>query len=289
MTTHTRESLAAVLRNSAFAAHADEWVARAAPSIVITRKHGTAALGQSRFGGQPDLPADFEWPRAQGRSMSFLCQLNFAEAATQSAEEALPSNGHLVLFYDEAGYAWGFDPADREDWRVEYFPAGTRLERRAAPKDVCAGGNHKECVLRFERDWVLPEFECDELPEPLRAELTDNDERMEQYGELWGLLGFFTYQHRLLGYAQPKQGDMKLECQLVSNGIYCGDESGMSHPRARALAAGAADWRLLLQIDTDEEGPEWMWGDLGRLYLMIRDQDLRACAFDRSWLILQCA
>ena len=31
-----------------------------------------------------------------------------------------------------------------------------------------------------------------------------------------------------------------------------------------------------------------MWGDLGRLYYWIREQDLRRQAFDASWLVLQC-
>ncbi len=59
---------------------------------------------------------------------------------------------------------------------------------------------------------------------------------------------------------------MKLECQLASNGLYCGDGDAYGSPQGRALADGAEDWRLLLQIDSDEDGPGWMWGDLGRIY-----------------------
>jgi hypothetical protein len=33
--------------------------------------------------------------------------------------------------------------------------------------------------------------------------------------------------HHLGGYPDPIQGeDMELDCQLASNGLYCGDESG---------------------------------------------------------------
>lgn len=31
-----------------------------------------------------------------------------------------------------------------------------------------------------------------------------------------------------------------------------------------------------------------MWGDLGRLYFWIRDDDLAARRFEKAWLILQC-
>ena len=58
--------------------------------------------------------------------------------------------------------------------------------------------------------------------------------------------------HRLLGHPDPVQGDMQLECQLASNGIDCGDAGGYRDPRVPALRPGAADWRLLLQIDSDD-------------------------------------
>jgi uncharacterized protein YwqG len=66
---------------------------------------------------------------------------------------------------------------------------------------------------------------------------------------------------------------MQLECQLVTNGLYCGDASGYDDPRRRALETGATDWRLLLQIDSDDVLGS-MWGDSGRVYFWIREQDV---------------
>jgi uncharacterized protein YwqG len=62
---------------------------------------------------------------------------------------------------------------------------------------------------------------------------------------------------------------------------------GYQDPRAKALEAGAADWRLLLQVDSDENAT-MMWGDTGRVYFWMRDEDLRAARFERVWTILQC-
>ena len=57
--------------------------------------------------------------------------------------------------------------------------------------------------------------------------------------------------------------------------------------RAKELRNGAADWRLLLQIDTDDDLGV-MWGDGGILYAWIREEDARAGRFDRTWVVLQC-
>ena len=80
---------------------------------------------------------------------------------------------------------------------------------------------------------------------------------------------------------------MELECQLASNGVYLGDGKAYGDARYDHLRAGAHDWRLLLQLDSDETA-EMMWGDSGMLYYWIRQQDLRALDFSNTWLVLQC-
>ena len=48
-------------------------------------------------------------------------------------------------------------------------------------------------------------------------------------------------------------------------------------------------WQLLFQLDTVESGGfELMFGDCGRIYFYIRNEDLAARRFDRVWLIQQC-
>jgi uncharacterized protein YwqG len=93
--------------------------------------------------------------------------------------------------------------------------------------------------------------------------------------------------HRCGGHPQEIQGDMRLECQLVTNGIYCGDPSGYQDPRRAVLERGAADWHLLLQVDSDEKRLGWMWGDAGRVYFWARRQDIEATEFGGAWAVLQ--
>ena len=81
--------------------------------------------------------------------------------------------------------------------------------------------------------------------------------------------------HQIGGYPCPVQSDsMEAQCHDIARrlGPHGGD---------------AADWRRLLQLDTDDEAG-MMWGDVGTLYFWIREQDARAGDFSKTWMILQC-
>lgn len=94
--------------------------------------------------------------------------------------------------------------------------------------------------------------------------------------------------HQMMGYPSPVQNTgMELECQLASNGIYIGNPEGYRDPRRAELEPSAPAWKLLLQLDTDDD-TGMMWGDVGTLYFWIREQDARCRDFSKVWMILQC-
>jgi uncharacterized protein YwqG len=72
--------------------------------------------------------------------------------------------------------------------------------------------------------------------------------------------------HKILGWPDTIQNDMEAQCGEL---------------------AGRKDWRLLLQLDSEEDA-RIAWGDAGRLYCWIRNRDLKAKCFDRCWVLLQC-
>jgi len=184
---------------------------------------------------------------------------------------------------------WGFDPKDKGGFRVFYFgDAVGELSRTAPPaippKKLLFGlvsqnktvREYEACALDFAPLLTLPDdFQSVGLVE----------EMSDQYFELLESLGGH---HRLLGYSEPIQGEMELECELVTNGLYCGDSRGYNESRAKELEKTCHHWRLLLQIDSDDENSDMMWGDAGRLYFWIKEEDLRQKRFDECWLISQC-
>jgi uncharacterized protein YwqG len=241
-------------------------------------------LGQSRIGGQPDLPPQFQWPRFDGLGLSFIAQLDLAEIAAQPSVLPLPKEGHLAFFYDSDQRTWGFDQEDRGSALIVYFsgPASSFV-RTEIPDDVSEAGRFNCCSLQYTLDENLPDpwsaYYDPELSEDERELVSDYDEAARDA---------FGPRHRLGGHADCVQNPMELDCQLVTNDLYCGNATGYNDPRRKTLDPGAFDWRLLLQVDTDDDAGI-MWGDCGRIYYWIRDEDLRAMDFDKCWLILQCS
>lgn len=263
---------------------ADALCEAALPSIrlLVDRQADATEAGVSRLGGSPDLPPDAPWPAEEdGTPLSFIAQLDMRQMAAHDVEGILPRAGLLSLFYAAASQrAWGFDPADHDAWAVIHITDVAEVKPREAPGTVPAEG-------RFAAVGLSPEVELTFVPWESFAIAGLGMTRPELRAYAHVLPAGDSTIHRLLGHPDPVQGDMQLECQLVTNGLYCGDASGYRDPRAARLRPGAADWRLLFQVDSQDEAG-MMWGDLGRLYYWIRHEDLIAGNWDRTWLILQC-
>lgn len=285
-----REGLAEAIEHTGLGDHAEAILPLALPAISLFPDENEG--GRTRFGGDPDLPAETPWPEWENGPLAFICQIALDDVAPLDPEGALPASGSLAFFYDAEGVRpdgeggiWGFDPKDAGGARVLHVDG--ELSRRSRPSDD--GGVVEERSLRAEGALTIPpsgspEIEAIELGRDEADRYLDLEEAVER---LRGYQDEFDVIHQLLGHPDQIQGDMKLECQLVTNGLYCGDSSGYEDPRAAELERGAADWRLLLQVASDEDAGA-MWGDLGRLYYWVREQDLRRQAFDASWLVLQC-
>jgi len=212
--------------------------------------------------------------------LSFLAQINLRDFP--ESIEGLPEEGLLSFFYDAEEQPSGYDPKDGDRWLVEYVdPRRGELSPVSPPGELRTEFQFKKCAVAFEPEVTLPDWAS------LRS-MTDVDLDAYLYlqEQLIGSSG--AMHHRLMGHHQVVQNPMELECQLASNGVYCGNPASYLNPRVETLRPGADDWRLLLQLDSDDELVGWMWGDVGRLYFWIRSEDLRDLRFDRTWLCLQC-
>lgn len=247
-------------------------------------------IGSSKFGGCPDLPPDIDWFRTEIADipMSFLAQVNLAEAAPFDVENKLPKQGMLYFFYDCSpdGMVWGFDPEDSDGWKVFFYDGDlSLLTRRKTPDDLEADDNG----MLFGAARMCFES-CMELPSPESDLCNSIDLPDEEDDDLywdWVDDACADGTNKLLGHADPVQSGMELECEYVTHKISCGTPDGYRLAKQQGLDKNAKHWNLLLQIESNEE-LGMMWGDLGRLYFWITDEDLAARNFENSWLILQC-
>lgn len=257
------------------------------------------AIGQTKIGGKPDFPSEITWVtepniiETEGKasfifknnekgivrkSLSFIAQINLSETAPFDSENLLPKTGILYFFYSAEQEAWGFAPTDKDSFRVFYWNGDfAELKRIDFPTDLPEHSCFKPCLVEISSEVSLPSYDHEVY----------NDFEDGEDDRFWENVHDNGSINKMLGYSDNIQNPMELECELVTNGIYTGDPSGYNDPRVKALEPNAKDWRLLLQIASNEEN-EMMWGDCGRLYFWIKKQDLLNKQFEKSWFSFQC-
>ena len=201
----------------------------------------------------------------------------------------------LYFFYELEAMSWGFDPKDKGSARVYYYPGDVSgLNRTELPSELPNEYHIPEMAISFSSVTETPGFE--ELTELLDGlDKLKHQARMNLLNEYDAARGADSVEkktdgriNKLLGYADLVQGDMLLEGELTAGGINTGDPDGYANISAEQKE-NSKNWRLLFQLDsicTDEY--ELLWGDMGRIYFYIKDEDLRNLNFEDCWLVLQC-
>lgn len=276
-----RAECVAALTRVGLGEHAEAIAALGAPAVSIhTTRVDEAAipLGASRIGGSPDLPADVPWPEWQGKPLSFLAQFDLRHVALFAPAGALPDAGFLSFFCDaELDGPWD-DPAYAGGGRVMWHPARTPLVRRSAPSmDVEV---FPACEVSMSSVLTAPE------PDVVVGALDIRSAKAE-YALYEALDALETGpRHHLLGHSYPIQNIPAVECVYAIGGLY--GSGKWDSARAEQLRPTAAEWKLLFQLDSDDEAG-MMWGDVGMLYFLVRESDLRDWRFDRGRMVFQCS
>ena len=251
---------------------------------------------QTKIGGKPDLPPDFEWSYYEGedfngvienRPLSFIAQINCAEIKPYDKDDLLPNTGMLYFFYELGTMTWGYSPEDKGSVRVFYYDGDLSLLKQTDFPET------------LNKDYIIPEKtpefvsvfdvpDSGEVYEFYDADFQDDD--YDIYQELREREFSDDVRIKLLGYADMLQDIMQYECEYVSRGYDYGNGIPDTSEEEKAdIKKKAEDWILLFQLDTVEtDDYELMFGDCGRIYFYIRKKDLAERNFDNVQLILQC-
>lgn len=215
---------------------------------------------ESKVGGWPYLPQGTPYPTSpDGRPLSFLAQLNFADMPPLAP---FPTQGILQFYIcDDDLYGMDFDDGENPDtFRVLYFPEIKREESALQTQfpdntdyDLLPHHPEESYPLQFERAEELAPATDYRFWQKFGAGF------FQQFGEEeWEVQDEFSRAirsqgHKVGGYAYFTQDD----------------------PRR------ADDPMLLLfQLDSDEL-MDLMWGDMGVGHFFIREKDLIARNFTR--------
>ncbi|MDP3855205.1 MAG: YwqG family protein, partial [Phenylobacterium sp.] len=188
--------------------------------------------GRSRLGGVPDMAG--AWPRYEGRPLCCVAQLDLPDVRAGGGPEWLPSLGRLLFFYELEHGSWGLDAKDAGS-AVVIHETGSPIAT-TEPDDLPYEAKFPAYPLAFVQGASYP------TEERLAIDWSRlNTASTEALEEALADLAPSAPMHQVGGYPCPVQSDsMEAECQDIARRL--GQRGG-----------DLADWRLLLQLDTDDE------------------------------------
>lgn len=225
--------------------------AYSAYELVGTQQTTTTSIGTTRFGGDPDLPADFDAELIE--SCAFVYQVNFADLPNGPVL-GLPTNGIFSLF----------SPYEPCDGGVTFFFPSSDLVRHQMPEPM------ENCIFSDVKPWnlsiangvgfaaygdeLVDEIEEAGLEEPYESlcETEFNTQSGPRFGEI-------------LGRFADLNGDMRNDAAED-----CGGEP--------------TQWRSLWKVFSSYES-NLVISDFHVLHGMIRDSDLERKDFTKLYSI----
>lgn len=210
-------------------------------------------IGASKFGGAPDVAADFEWPRWNDKPLGFLAQINLEEVAPFDVENALPKSGLLSFFYGmHDGYDWPYSNEDKGGWRVYKFSRATSA-RLPWPEELHDLISLRSAAMGFEATWSWTDW-FEFAPDILSEFTPEECDAIYRLQTSWKKA--FPAEHQMLGHPNQIQDDPRYV-------VAADTDRGTTK-----------DWLLLLQMDTDFELDfDFCCG--GRIWFLIHRDDLR--------------
>lgn len=255
--------------------------------LVPSRSERKLSVFDSKLGGTPYMPADFEYPTGrsgifEGRPLRLLAQLNFEKLPHI---ENFPEKGILQFFCsdDEEDCAYGINFDNRTEqngFRVIYHENIITDESRLMPKEKLPTFTDGGYGFPFKGEFMLKANSAETCPvsagdyhfEKMLLEVL-NKISGKEYKEIYELGG--------------KEGEL---CEKIYEIRTCehtciGGYPFFTQDDPRGYTKELADYDVLLfQCDSsceDNSEDEIMWGDMGVANFFITEKDLKKREFSR--------
>jgi hypothetical protein len=242
-------------------------------------------IGSSKQGGAPDLPPHIDWPKYSRRGipghrntskpMTFLLQLRCADLKP-FAPRQFPDHGLLSFFVAIEQNELVRDNNEMPIGRVLYLPGSVAemLAHAPFPRGLYFGNRLPPCSLKIESSTSIA---FDALNEVVERHFGYSQETHDRVWDFYRQEIIPTGCHKLFGPPTMLEWDIIEETRLAAKTT--------EPPESDTYRNTDDDWLLLLEFDLAELATGVLADQNGRLYSMIRREDLAACRFDRTCLL----
>lgn len=228
--------------------------------------------GVSKYGGDPDVPKNFNWPFWRGKPLDFLLQINLADLKHFEDNQIPFKEGLLHVFFNASQ-----ETNDKNGWKITYTNE-KKLVRMKNPLNK----TNRSVVLTLFKDISLPTPWAKSVGEILPSGKQSNYENL--YKELFDL-NFHKTSHWMFGFPFELAGPgMELKVELASKNI---DLMNFSEDEKKKILQLKEDnWVLLFLLGSDSR-QEWSWQQGGILYIWISKNDLKKGNFENVMVLME--
>jgi len=253
------------------------------PTVGIKTKSSddkNLKVGKSKIGGKPDLPIDYEWPKANGKPMLFCAQYNLSELKKFDKENILPNKGFFYIFLslDEK---WKEFNGINQEFKFIYSES-ENLIRTEYPKDLEENQSFKTALIEYFEFYTIPD---------------DENYRFFELNKKYEDLYFYFYQpteefiteelyqdsdnmHQIIGYDRSIQSSVVYDFASKELGLY-GADSSEYKKKWNDILELSKTYELLLQLDCyDSNSDLTKFGGSGTYYFGLSKSDLEKKKFN---------
>ncbi len=263
---------------------AKTWISLLRPGFHLRRlAPGESVVGY--LGGDPALPRDFAWPEWEDHGpLNFVGAIDCSQVPVKELDIPLPESGQLLFFYydglGDSSVVYTDPDSVTNGTRVLYFPESAEVALRSAPEGMTPfprlllGGEMLATAPDNENIALIAAYGNPHDPTDYVDYPTTDPDGTGFWDELTAFRRDHSPHHRIGGYALPIQGAVEPEGAQAMH-------PGTSEEAQAARKKLVTDLVLLIQIDSDSRSGMG-WGDAGRLFWLIKRDDLAAGRFDKA-------
>jgi len=231
-------------------------------------------LGESRWGGTPDVSQNWQWPFKGKFPMQFFGQINLADLISD-AENPFPSTGLLQFFADGSSNA-AF---------IALLDANQSLQVAQVPEMEAEFDEMPAHRLKIVPRADLPQWATSDYQELTRD---FSDDEQEAYGKVANVTESGRpgplFAGQLLGHVAGIGIDPREDASIAHE---LAPELRFDYAkRAEIDLSGARHWRNLAMFDSIR-ALDFFFGDAGYFGFLIPEDDLANLAFERIFAHMQ--